>query len=169
MSVAQLINQSPTVMKNGYLDDGVVRGRDRDGNPTHDHWETPSWLYWQLNKEFKFTLDPCPLNSTFDGLSIEWGRSNFINPPYNRFDKPKFIQKAFDEFNSGKSSVLLIPSVTGTIQFHEIIKPFAQVRFIKGRVAFKGFNSKGEYATTGKGKHDSMIVIFNENYEPNLK
>jgi site-specific DNA-methyltransferase (adenine-specific) len=88
------------------------------------------------------------------------GGSNFVNPPYNRVDKPRFIQKAFDEWKKGKTCVLLIPSATGTKQFHELMLPNAEIRFIKGRVAFKGYNTKGEYTTKNKGKHDSMIVIF---------
>ncbi|MCB0541128.1 MAG: hypothetical protein KDE33_26715 [Bacteroidetes bacterium] len=42
----------------------------------------------------------------------------------------------------------------------EVILPNAEVRFLKGRVAFKGFNTKGVYSTKNKGKHDSMICIF---------
>jgi len=140
----------------------------RSGNIEHDHWQTPDWLYDNLNNKFEFTFDPCPLHADFDGLSIGWGKSNFINPPYNRTDKPKFIQKSYEEYKKGKTCVMLIPAATGTIQFHEIIIPNAHVIFLKGRVAFKGYNSKGEYTTTGKGKHDSMIVIFDKLYEPNL-
>lgn len=100
------------------------------------------------------------MHSTFDGLTIEWGKSNFVNPPYDRILKPKFIQKAFEEWKKGKTCVLLIPSATGTKQFHELILPHAEIRFLKGRIAFKGYNTKGEYSTKNKGKHDSMIVIF---------
>ena len=35
-----------------------------------DNWETPKDFYNELNKEFNFDFDPCPLNSSFDGLSI---------------------------------------------------------------------------------------------------
>ena len=132
----------------------------RDGNEASNHWETPEWLYNKLNKEFNFDFDPCPLHSTFDGLTTEWGKSNYINPPYDRILKPKFIQKAFDEWQKGKTCVLLIPSATGTKQFHELILPHAEIRFLKGRIAFKGYNTKGEYSTKNKGKHDSMIIIF---------
>jgi len=90
---------------------------NRDGLENSDHWETPKWLYSQLNDEFNFDFDPCPLHSKFDGLIIDWGKSNFVNPPYNRVDKPKFIQKAFDEWKKGKTCVLLIPVSTSTIQF----------------------------------------------------
>jgi site-specific DNA-methyltransferase (adenine-specific) len=134
--------------------------KNRDGLINSDHWKTPKWLYDSLNKEFNFDFDPCPLNSEFDGLKIDWGKRNFINPPYNRIDKPKFIQKAFNEYQKGNLCVLLIPSSTSTKQFHELILPNAEIRFLKGRVAFEGINTKGEYSTKNKGKHDSMIVIF---------
>jgi hypothetical protein len=133
---------------------------NRDGGQVNNDWATPDWLYQQLDQEFNFDFDPCPLQSTFDGLSIEWGKSNFINPPYDRDLKPKFIKKAFEEYRKGKTCVMLIPAATGTKQFHEIILPNAEVRFLKGRVSFKGFNTKGEYTEKNKGKHDSMIVIF---------
>lgn len=133
---------------------------DRSGCENSDNWETPEWLYEQLDKEFNFDFDPCPLNTTFDGLSVEWGNSNFVNPPYNRVDKPKFIQKAFEEWKKGKTCVLLIPAATSTKQFHDLILPNAEIRFLRGRIAFKGYNSKGEYTTKNKGKHDSMIVVF---------
>ena len=134
---------------------------NRDGSQINDHWATPKWLYDKLNAEFNFDFDPCPLNADFNGLMVEWGKSNFVNPPYNRIDKPKFIQKAFDEWRKGKKCVLLIPAATGTKQFHDLILPYAEIRFLKGRIAFAGYNSKGEYTTKNKGKHDSMIVVFN--------
>ena len=134
--------------------------KNRDGLENSDHWSTPNSLYNKLNEEFNFDFDPCPLHAEFNGLNIEWGKSNFINPPYNRVDKPKFIQKAYEEWKKGKTCVLLLPSATGTKQFHDLILRNAEVRFLKGRVAFKGINTKGQYVTNIKGKHDSMIVIF---------
>jgi site-specific DNA-methyltransferase (adenine-specific) len=134
--------------------------KNRDGSLVNDNWATPKWLYDQLDEEFKFDYDPCPLNADFDGLMVEWGKSNFVNPPYNRVDKPKFIQKAYCEWLLGKTCVLLIPAATGTRQFHELILPHAEIRFLKGRVAFEGYNSKGKWTTKNKGKHDSMVVIF---------
>jgi phage N-6-adenine-methyltransferase len=134
--------------------------KNRDGLQNSDHWETPEELYKTLDAEFHFDFDPCPLHADFDGLVREWGHSNFVNPPYNRVDKPKFIRKAFEECQNGKTVVLLIPAATGSIQFHELIQPHAEIRFVKGRIAFKGYNTKGIYCTKNKGKHDSMIVIF---------
>jgi len=134
--------------------------KGRDGLIQSDHWGTPKWLYDKLNQEFNFDFDPCPLHADFDGLSVEWGDSNFINPPYNRVDKPKFIQKAYEEYLKGKTCVLLIPASVSTKQFIELILPNAEIRFIKGRIAFSGYNTKGEFTNKNKGKHDSMIVIF---------
>jgi hypothetical protein len=134
--------------------------KNRDGGGVNNDWETPDWLYKELDDEFKFDFDPCPLNADFDGLVIPWGKSNFVNPPYSRDLKPKFIQKAYEEYLLGKTCVLLIPSATGTKQFHEIILPNAEIRFLKGRIKFKGVNTKGEYVVNNVGKHDSMVVIF---------
>lgn len=133
---------------------------DRSGKPDDDHWQTPQWLYDQLNQEFNFDFDPCPNYATFDGLSVEWGQSNFINPPYNRIDKPKFIKKAYEEWKKGKTCVLLIPAATGTAQFHDLILPNSEIRFLRGRIAFVEGGKTRDDKATKKGKHDSMIVIF---------
>lgn len=77
--------------------------KNRDGSEINDHWATPQWLYDELNREFHFDFDPCPLHSQFDGISsgVKWGVSNFINPPYNRIDKPRFIRRAYEEWKGG--------------------------------------------------------------------
>lgn len=126
----------------------------------HDNWATPKELYSQLDDEFHFDFDPCPLKSKFDGLKMEWGGACFINPPYSRKLKEAFIRKAYDESKNGKLCVMLLPVSTSTKVFHEIIYPNAEIRFLKGRVAFEGINTKGELVSKSKGMHDSMIVIF---------
>ena len=133
---------------------------DRSGQTDSNHWQTPQWLYNELNNEFNFDFDPCPNFSKFDGLSIEWGKSNFINPPYDRMNKPKFIQKAYNEWKKGKTCVLLIPSSTSTKQFHDLILPNAEIRFLRGRIAFVAGGLPRDSNATKKGKHDSMIAIF---------
>lgn len=55
---------------------------------------------------------------------------------------------------------MLLPVSTSTKIFHKIIYPNAEIRFLKGRVKFKGINTKGEYVSNKCGMHDSMIVIF---------
>ena len=125
-----------------------------------DDWITPKELYDKLNSEFNFDFDPCPINPDFNGLAIEWGKSNFINPPYSRKLKEAFINKAFEESKKGKLCVMLLPVSTSTKIFHKVIYNNAEIRFLKGRVKFSGINTFGEYVTTKCGMHDSMIIIF---------
>lgn len=128
----------------------------------HDNWATPRALYDALDSEFHFDFDPCPLVATFDGLSIPWGKCNFINPPYSRTLKEAFIRKALRETQGGAVCVLLLPVSTSTKIFHELIyqKPYAELRFLSGRVRFAGVNTKGERVSHKAGMHDSMLVIF---------
>jgi len=130
--------------------------------PQHDDWATPKELYDELDKEFHFDFDPCPLNSSFDGLdmTVKWGKSNFINPPYSRKLKEGFISRAYTEKFNAKMSVMLLPVSTSTKVFHKYIYNKAEVRFLRGRVKFTGVNTKGEKVSNKCGQHDSMIVIF---------
>lgn len=126
-----------------------------------DNWATPKELYDKLNAEFKFDFDPCPLHSDFDGLDIEWGKSNYINPPYTRQLKEAFVIKAIEESKKGKVCVMLLPVSTSTKLFHKQILPNAKdIRFLEGRVRFLGINTKGEYVTDKAPMHDSMVVVF---------
>lgn len=127
-----------------------------------DDWATPESLYNALDEEFNFDFDPCPLNPDFDGLDIEWGERNYINPPYSRKLKEAFIKKAYQESLKNKLCVMLLPVSTSTKIFHEVIYPNAEIRFLKGRVKFAGVNTFGEHVTTKCGMHDSMIVIFGD-------
>lgn len=165
--------------------------KNRDGLENNDNWQTPDKLYKLLDDIFHFDFDPYPSywDGKFDGHTDEWGKSNFINPPYNRIDKPKAIKRAFNEWVNGKKSVLLIPANTDTNQFHDLIWPNSQrysfeefielvnsrrklgytylpfsakyVVFFKGRIAFKGYNTKGVWSEKNKGKHGSMLVVLN--------
>ena len=61
----------------------------------------------------------------------------------------------------GNLCVLLLPVSTSTKLFHEYILPNKkEIRFIKGRVKFVGYNTFGQRVTNIAGMHDSMIVIF---------
>jgi site-specific DNA-methyltransferase (adenine-specific) len=126
-----------------------------------DDWATPDYFYNELNKEFDFNFDPCPLFSRFDGLIIEWKERNFINPPYSQKLKAAFIEKAVEESKKGKLCVCLIPVSMSTKLFHDVIKPNAkEIRFIRGRIKFVGINTFGVKTSTRPGMHDSMVVIF---------
>ena len=136
-----------------------------------DNYATPPELYNELNEEFNFDFDPCPYNEgdiINDGLKIDWGKSNFVNPPYSQKLKEQFIIKGIEEMKKGNTSVFLIPVSTSTKLFHDYIKPNAnEIRFLKGRVKFGKINNDGEfyyplnkYGKVQSGTKDSMIVIF---------
>ncbi len=142
----------------------AVLKRMKNRNPTkNDDWKTPKDLYDTLDNEFHFTFDPCPFRhdlEEWDGLKIEWGYSNFVNPPYSRNLKEKFIRKSYAESLKGKRVVMLLPVSTSTKIFHEIILPNCEIRFLKGRVKFEGVNSSGQIVKNKSGTFDSMVCIF---------
>ena len=129
-----------------------------------DDWATPDYILKPIYEEFGDLFDPCPFKhniNDWDGLEIEWQDKNFINPPYSRRLKEMFVKKAIAESKKGKLCVMLLPVSTSTVLFHEHILPNAKdIRFLKGRIKFIGYNTKGELVKNKCGIHDSMIVIF---------
>lgn len=82
------------------------------------YWLTPPDLYEKLNGEFAFDFDPCPfpVPAGFDGLTMPWGQSSYVNPPFGsimhdgRRKGPTFwARKALEEYRQGKRVVFLYP------------------------------------------------------------
>lgn len=73
------------------------------------YWLTPPELYKQLDDEFNFDFDPCPYPKPddFDGLTAEWGQSNYVNPPFK--GPTAWVRKAIEEFKKGKLVVFVFP------------------------------------------------------------
>lgn len=90
-----------------------------DGNKDGKHyWLTPPDLMEQLNDEFQFDFDPCPfpLPDGFDGLTCDWGKSNYVNPPFGSIihdGKKKgptaWARKCIAERAKGKNVVMVYP------------------------------------------------------------
>lgn len=76
------------------------------------YWLIPEETYSKLNQEFHFDFDPCTYPRTFNGLEIEWGKMNFVNPPFRSKDgsPTAFVRKAIVEQQKGKSSFLTLPA-----------------------------------------------------------
>lgn len=79
-------------------------------------WLTPPDLYKKLDKEFNFDFDPCPCPKPeeFDSLNMEWGKSNYVNPPYQRihgggFGPTAWVHKGLEEHKKGKTVVFALP------------------------------------------------------------
>ena len=89
-----------------------------NGDDGKHYWLTPPALLAELHAEFDFDFDPCPhpLPLNFDGLTCEWGRSNYVNPPFGSIihqGKKKgptaWVRKAIIEQQKGKTVVLVYP------------------------------------------------------------
>lgn len=124
-------------------------------------WETPQWLFNQLDKEFHFNTDVCAtpdkakcphfFSPTEDGLRQTWVDQCWMNPPYGR-PIGKWMQKAYESAASGNATVVcLVPARTDTRWWHEYCSQ-AEVRFIKGRVKFGTAKAGAPFP--------SAIVIF---------
>jgi site-specific DNA-methyltransferase (adenine-specific) len=114
-------------------------------------WATPQAVYNELEREFHFDFDPCPLGGVKDALSplvTEWAnRRVFCNPPYG--DVSAWLKRG----QEADLSVFLIPARTDTRWFHDLVLPFAdEVRFIRGRLKFGGAKTNAPFP--------SMLVIY---------
>lgn len=105
------------------------------------YWRTPPDLYDALNEEFNFDFDPCPCPrpAHYDSLKVEWGHSNFINPPFRKKDgvdgqgPTAFARKAIAENVAGKTSVLILPVqsyVNLLLEAGAEIRPLGRVRWL---------------------------------------
>jgi hypothetical protein len=89
-----------------------------NGDDGRHYWLTPPELYAALDAEFRFDFDPCPhpLPDGFDGLTCEWGQSNYVNPPFGSIihegrkkGPTAWVRKAIAEHRKGKLVVLVYP------------------------------------------------------------
>lgn len=102
-----------------------------------DNWATPKIMYdFYIRNNY---FDPCPLNSDFDGLQIDWKSKNFVNPPYSKIKQ--FVDKAIVERKKGKEVILLIPARTDTKYFRKLVDYGCDIVFITGRLHFNNSNS----------------------------
>lgn len=139
-----------------------------------NEWATPQSLFDYLDKQYKFTLDPCATKenakcSKFytqedDGLFKSWaGESVFVNPPYGGHTR-KWIEKSISEVRGKKLFsemavwvVMLIVSSTDRSYWHDLIdKEAHEILFMRGRVKFNDVKSTAPFA--------SAIVVFRPHY-----
>ncbi len=74
------------------------------------YWATPPDLMKQLNDEFNFDYDPCPhpRPKGYDGLAVEWGKCNYVNPPFVG-GVMKWVRKGISEYELGKDVIFILP------------------------------------------------------------
>lgn len=133
-----------------------------NGVDTKHYWLTPPDLYAALNSDFNFTFDPCPypLPEGFDGLTCEWGASNYVNPPFGSIlheGKKKgptaWARKAIAESKKGKDVVFVYPIdkwVLMLLQVSSEVMNLGDVRWIA---------TEDNTAGKGTGRHIAAFVI----------
>ena len=125
-------------------------------------WETPKDFFEKLNKEFHITLDPCASEENHkcekfytekeNGLLQDWsGEVVFCNPPYTAKEQDVWVKKCYEE-SKRATVVMLVPARTDTKRFHKYILPYAEIRFLKGRLTFVGAKDPAPFP--------NMVVIF---------
>ncbi|WP_139108749.1 DNA N-6-adenine-methyltransferase [Brevibacillus laterosporus] len=127
-----------------------------------DLWPTPQAFYEELDREFRFTLDPCSTHENAkctlhytqedDGLVQGWApHTVFMNPPYGREIKA-WMQKAYEESRKGATVVCLVPARTDTVWFHDYVYGKGEIRFVKGRLKFGDAKNSAPFP--------SMVVVY---------
>ena len=127
-----------------------------------EEWETPSYVFLALKKEFGFQVDVCAtsenakckiyFDKSVDGLKREWSPfSCWMNPPYGR-NIGAWMKKAFEESQRGALVVCLIPSRTDTKWWHKWAMKAAEIRFVSGRISFSNSKQSAPFP--------SCIVIY---------
>jgi len=140
-------------------DNKFHKGNGDDGK---HYWLTPDDLMKELNDEFKFDFDPCPYPKPedFDGLTNEWGKSNYVNPPFGSIihqGKKKgptaWVRKAIAEHEKGKDVVLVYPIDKWILM---MIKAGAEIRNL-GDVKWLATEDKSQ--GKGTGRHIACFVL----------
>ena len=135
------------------------KGNGSDGK---HYWITPPEVMWPLQMEFAFDFDPCPcpLPEGFDGLTCEWGQSNYVNPPFGSIvhqgrkkGMTAWVRKALAEHAKGKRVVMVYPIDKWILM---LLKAGAQVRNL-GDVRWLA--TEDGSAGKGTGRHIACFVL----------
>ena len=133
-----------------------------NGDDGKHYWLTPPEIYKALNTEFGFNFDPCPYPKPedFDGLTIEWGSSNYVNPPFGSIvhqGKKKgptaWARKAITENKKGKSVILVYPIDKWILMLLEHGAKVRNLGDIKWLATEDGSRGKGT------GRHIACFVL----------
>lgn len=133
-----------------------------NGDDGLHYWLTPPNLYAELDAEFHFDFDPAPFPKPddFDGLTGEWGSSNYVNPPFGsilhegkRKGPTAWVRKAIAAQQAGKRVVLVYPIDKWVLM---LLKAGAEVRNL-GDVRWLATEDRS--AGKGTGRHIACFVL----------
>ncbi|MCP4573313.1 MAG: adenine methyltransferase [bacterium] len=136
-----------------------------------DDWGTPTVFFLHLMMEFGFTVDAAASDANHllekywtketDGLAQDWYRQHvYVNPPWDHKSLKAWTAKAWEESRAlGTVVVMLVPVKSDQSWWHDYAIR-AEVRFIRGRITFKG----AESSYPG----DCALLIFSLDHGPRM-
>ena len=126
-------------------------------------WLTPPALLKQLEDEFHFDFDaaPYPRPEGFDSLTMEWGKSTYVNPPIGHGSSlTAWVHKSIEEQNKGNNVVMLLPFQRW---FSYLLKAGAEFRH-PGPIRF--LNPQGKRApSSGGGRIPDIVVVLRPQFD----
>ena len=136
-----------------------------------DNWSTPIEIFNTLNLGFDFDcdvaaddknhkVDLCYFTEEDNALEQEWMDCNWCNPPYS--DIQPWVNKAAEESNKGRTTVMLIPSDTSTDWFNTCWDTASDIWFVHGRISF--ISSLTGKPVSGNNKGSMVVVWDGEEY-----
>lgn len=138
---------------------GFEIGNKKDGK---HYWLTPPDLMQSLQLEFNFDFDPCPYPKpdNFDGLTDDWGQSNWVNPPFGSIihnGKKKgptaWARKAIEEQKKGKDVVFVYPIDKWVLMLIENASEIRNLKDVKWCATEDGCSGPGI------GRHIGMFIL----------
>lgn len=118
------------------------------------YWLIPPEIYDRLNAIYHFDFDPCPnpRPDGYDGLTVPWGQSTWVNPLFQKA-WTKWGRKAIAEYQQGKTVVMILPM--SAIQL-EMLRAGAQLQPL-GWVNWLHTDRSGR---SQKGSYPNVLWIF---------
>jgi len=142
---------------------------------TSDEWATPPEIVAaEVARGGPFDLDVCARPETTkapafytkndDGLVMPWRGRVWCNPPYS--DPGPWVRRAalytYEQRHATRLDllvrdvVMLLPASTDTAWFHKWVLPYADLRFLRGRIKFLGPDGKPR----GTPKAGSIMAYY---------
>jgi hypothetical protein len=128
----------------------------------NDTWLTPPEIWTKLGR---FDTDPAcpefikqPIASTCyspsdDGLAQKWFGRVWLNPPFNRYQRPKWMERMVEHGNG----IMLVPAATETAAFFTHVWDRADaILFLRGRPHV--CNEAGERAKANCGCSIALVA-----------
>lgn len=124
------------------------------------YWLTPPKVMERLHAEFNFDYDACPFPrpAGYDGLHEEWGRSTWVNPPFNGMTA--WARKSILENKKGKTVVFIFELDKWLMDFIEAGAEFRRLE------PFRWLDPKGREQPKAPGRAQVLHILRGRDGEP---